>query len=115
MHFTAFHPDWKMLDTPPTPPSTLSLARRIAIDNGVRYAYTGNVHDERGGTTYCHNCAQVLIARDWYQLGEWNLAAGGVCKRCRTPLPGVFEDRPGAWGRRRMPVRLQEHTVAERA
>ncbi len=107
MHFTAFHPDWKMLDRPHTPPATLTRARRIALDNGVRYAYTGNVHDARGGTTFCHNCGHALIVRDWYELEAWNLSAGGLCSRCSTPLPGVFEEQPGNWGRRRMPVRLQ--------
>jgi len=108
MHFTAFHPDWKMTDTPPTPPATLSRARRIAIDNGVRYAYTGNVHDSRGGSTYCHHCGALLIERDWYVLGQWNLTAEGRCKACGTPCAGVFEARPGHWGARRQPVRLAD-------
>jgi pyruvate formate lyase activating enzyme len=106
MHFTAFHPDWKMLDTPPTPPATLSRARRIALQNGVRYAYTGNVHDSDGGSTWCHNCGALLIERDWYELGQWGLDASGHCARCGTVLPGVFEARPGSWGARRLPVRL---------
>ncbi len=104
LHFTAFHPDWKMLDVPPTPPATLTRARRIALANGVRYAYTGNVHDEEGGTTYCHACGATLIGRDWYRLTEWNLDAEGRCARCATPLPGVFDARPGSWGPRRLPV-----------
>ena len=66
MHFTAFHPDWKMLDKPNTPPETVMRARRIAHKNGVRYAFTGNVHDRDGGSTYCHACGAALIARDWY-------------------------------------------------
>jgi len=111
MHFTAFHPDWKMLDKPATPQETLTLARRIAMGNGVRYAYTGNVHDASGGATYCHGCGQVLIGRDWYALGDWNLTDDGECNRCRTPLPGVFEERPGTWGRRRQPVRLRDTAV----
>lgn len=106
MHFTAFHPDWKMMDTPPTPPATLSMARRIAMDNGVRYAYTGNVHDRTGDATYCHQCGTVLIARDWHEITEWHLAAGGKCPGCGAACAGVFEDRPGTWGRRYMPVRL---------
>ena len=77
MHFTAFHPDYKMLDRPPTPAATLSRARRIALANGVRYAYTGNVHDEAGGTTHCHNCGQRLIGRDWYTLTAWHLTDDG--------------------------------------
>ena len=107
MHFTAFHPDWRLLDRPPTPPESLSRARRIALGNGVRYAYTGNVHDEDGGSTYCHACGTRLIGRDWYSLGEWQLV-GGACAQCRTPCCGVFEDRPGTWGARRQPVRLRD-------
>ncbi len=107
MHFTAFHPDWKMLDKSATPPSTLTRARAIAIKNGVRYAYTGNVHDERGGSTYCHTCNHRLIGRDWYVLSEWNLSADGECKFCGALCKGVFEELPGSWGPRRLPVRLQ--------
>ena len=108
MHFTAFHPDYKMLDLPPTPGATLSRARRIAMKNGVRYAYTGNVHDEAGGSTYCHQCGQKLIGRDWYVLSDWNLTADGCCNRCGTPCAGVFEAQPGDWGARRQPVRLRD-------
>jgi pyruvate formate lyase activating enzyme len=107
LHFTAFHPDWKMIDKPPTPPSTLTRARQIAIKNGVRYAYTGNVHDHRGGSTYCHECENLLIGRDWYVLSDWNLTAEGCCKFCGARCAGLFEERPGSWGARRLPVRLQ--------
>jgi pyruvate formate lyase activating enzyme len=106
MHFTAFHPDWKLRDRPPTPGTTLSRARKIAIGNGVRYAYTGNVHDAAGGSTYCHHCGDLLIGRDWYVLSGWNLDAHGNCKFCGTPCAGVFEPHPGTWGARRQPVRL---------
>lgn len=106
MHFTAFHPDYKMTDTPPTPPATLSLARRIAMKNGVRYAYTGNVHDEDGGSTYCHECGQKLVGRDWYIITAWNLTADGACASCGAQCAGVFAGGPGRWGARRMPVRL---------
>ena len=109
MHFTAFHPDWKMQDTPPTPLSTLTRAREIAMANGVRYAYTGNVHDPQGGSTYCHHCATKLIGRDWYVLSEWNLTAEGNCRQCGTALAGVLEERPGEWGAARMPVRLSAY------
>ncbi|MFH1570045.1 MAG: AmmeMemoRadiSam system radical SAM enzyme [Gemmatimonadota bacterium] len=108
MHFTAFHPDWKLLDLPPTPPATLTRARRIARDCGVRYAYTGNVHDEDGGTTSCHACGAPLIGRDWYRLTRWDLTAAGACPSCHTPCAGVFEARPGSWGPRRQPVRLAD-------
>jgi pyruvate formate lyase activating enzyme len=106
MHFTAFHPDYKMMDTPHTPPATLSRARDIALKNGVRYAYTGNVHDERGGSTYCHGCGQKAVGRDWYTLTAWRLGRDGRCQNCGTPCDGVFEGPPGSWGRRRQPVRL---------
>jgi pyruvate formate lyase activating enzyme len=106
MHFTAFHPDWKMLDTPPTPPATLTRARSIAMQNGVRYAYTGNVHDSEGGSTWCHRCGALLIERDWYEMGQWGLDAHGKCAKCGTALPGVFEAKPGNWGARRLPVRM---------
>jgi pyruvate formate lyase activating enzyme len=108
MHFTAFHPDWKMRDKPHTPPSTLTRARQIAHKNGVRYAYTGNVHDPRGGSTYCHHCGEVLIGRDWYVLSTWNLTEDGRCRSCGTRCSGVFEGPPGRWGARRQPVTLQK-------
>jgi len=106
VHFTAFHPDFKMLDRPPTPPQTLGRARRIAMDNGVRYAYTGNVHDPEGQGTRCHGCGTLVIERDWYRLGAWRLTGDGRCLNCGTRLPGVFDGPPGTWGPRRLPVRL---------
>jgi len=105
MHFTAFHPDWKMRDVPPTPPETLARARRIAAANGIRYAYTGNVDDLEGGRTRCHGCGHTLIARDGYEVFEWDVARG-ICGRCGERCAGVFEERPGRWGARRLPVRL---------
>ncbi len=111
MHFSAFHPDWKMLDVPPTPKETLVRAREIAIANGVRYAYTGNIHDETGDSTYCHACGERLIGRDWYVLTDWRLTADGRCRRCGTPCAGVFESRPGEWGARRLPVRLRDYAA----
>ncbi len=106
MHFTAFHPDWKMQDIPATPESTLSRARRIAMENGVHYAYTGNIIDTDGGSTYCHNCGTRVIERNQYTLGEWQLDARGYCQSCGTQIPGVFEGPAGTWGSRRLPVRL---------
>ena len=108
LHFTAFHPDWKMRDKPATPAVTLSRARAIARANGVRYVYTGNVHDGAGGSTWCHGCGARLIRRDWFDLTRWRLGEDGCCMDCGTPLPGVFELRPGSWGRQRQPVRLQQ-------
>jgi pyruvate formate lyase activating enzyme len=73
----------------------------------VRYAYTGNVHDGDGGSTYCHQCGQTLIGRDWYVLSDWNLTDDGCCTRCGTRCPGRFPGRPGDWGAKRQPVQLQ--------
>ncbi len=106
MHFTAFHPDWQMLDVPATPAHTLARARRIAMQNGVRYAYTGNVHDVEGGSTICHGCGAVVVARDWYVLRAWNLTDDGRCRKCGTPCAGVFDGPPGTWGAKRQPVRI---------
>ena len=106
VHFTAFHPDYRMLDTPPTPRATLTRAREIAIGNGIRYAYTGNIHDRAGHSTWCHVCGALLIERDWYELGRWGLDEAGRCATCGTAIPGVFEARPGRWGARRLPVVL---------
>jgi len=108
LHFTAFHPDFKMLDKSPTPPSTLTMARRIAVKNGLRYAYTGNVHDEEGGSTYCHQCGSKLIGRDWYVMTAWNLTDDGRCRVCGTACAGVFDGLPGRWGAKRLPVRLKD-------
>ncbi|MEZ5599022.1 MAG: AmmeMemoRadiSam system radical SAM enzyme [Pseudomonadales bacterium] len=106
MHFSAFHPDWKMRDSLPTPPETLTRARRIAMNNGVRFAFTGNVHDAQGSSTWCTNCGELLIERDWFKLGRWYLDGRGACRACGTPLPGHFEAAPGQFGPRRIPVRL---------
>ena len=106
MHFTAFHPDYKMMKIPSTPPETLTRARRIAIENGVRYAYTGNVHDKTGESTYCHHCGNCLIGRDWFVLSDWNLTDEGCCRTCGTQCSGVFQGPPGNWGSKRLPVRL---------
>ena len=108
MHFSAFHPDWKMMDVPPTPKQTLIRAREIALQNGVRYAYTGNVHNTAGDSTYCHHCGELLIGRDWYVLTDWRLTADGKCSNCGTPCAGVFEAARGHWGARRQPVQLHE-------
>ena len=106
LHFSAFHPDWKMLDVPPTPPATLSRARRIAMQAGVRYAYTGNVHDAEGDATRCSGCGRVVIGRDWYDLNAWHLDATGRCGWCGTPCAGVFDGAPGTWGRKRQPIQF---------
>ena len=102
-HFTAFHPDFKMLDKPSTPAGTLAKARQIARSEGLRYIYTGNVHDTEGGSTWCPGCGKLLIERDWFALGEWNLD-GNRCASCGYPIAGRFEQVPGTWGPRRLPV-----------
>ncbi len=107
-HFTAFHPDFKMTDRPPTPSETLDRARKIALENGECHVYTGNVHDRAGQTTYCDGCGVALIERDWYRLGQWGLADGGGCASCGTVCPGVFDPSPGDWGARRHPIRLTD-------
>lgn len=109
LHFSAFHPDYKMRDIPPTPPATLSKARRLAMKNGVRYAYTGNVYDKDGGSTYCHECHEILIGRNWYNLSEWNLTGNGQCRFCGAQCAGHFLDVPGSWGSKRQPVRLSTY------
>jgi len=106
LHFTAFHPDYKLLDVPPTPPATLTRARAIALRNGVHHAYTGNVADPSGGSTYCAACGKLVIERDWYDIGAYELTDDGRCRRCGGRMAGVFDGPVGAWGRRRMPVRL---------
>jgi pyruvate formate lyase activating enzyme len=111
-HFTAFHPDYRMMDTPATPPGTLTRAREIARGHGLRYVYTGNVHDEDGGSTYCHACGARLIGRDWYVITAWNLDDDGRCRDCGTPCAGVFEGPAGDWGARRQPVRLADYATS---
>jgi len=111
MHFTAFHPDWKMLDHKATEPAILTGARRIAREAGVHHAYTGNVHDGDGGSTWCHGCGKLLIERDWYVLGQWNLTPDGNCTACGTACAGAFDGPPGTWGTKRQPVRLADFAV----
>ncbi|HSW26115.1 MAG TPA: AmmeMemoRadiSam system radical SAM enzyme [Burkholderiaceae bacterium] len=107
LHFTAFHPDYKMIDIPATPPGTLTRARRIAQANGLRHVYTGNVHDPEGGTTYCPGCAAALIERDWHAVLHYALDAHGGCPHCGTRIAGRFAPRfERGFGRRRIPVRV---------
>ena len=106
MHFSAFHPDWKMRDKPSTPIATLLMARKIALANGVNYAYIGNAHNKAADSTYCHQCGEMLIGRDWYELSEWNLDSNGACLSCGTACAGVFDSKPGNWGSKRQAVRM---------
>ena len=111
LHFSAFHPDWKMLDRSATPAALLQRARKIAQEYGIRHVYTGNVHDPEGQSTWCHQCGEPLIERDWYELGRWNLTPDGRCASCGTLCAGVFDPAPGTWGAKRRPVRLAEYRV----
>jgi pyruvate formate lyase activating enzyme len=104
-HFTAFHPDFKMLDTSRTPPATLTRARAIARSKGLKHVYTGNVHDREGGSTWCPSCGALLIERDGYELSGYRLD-GSRCKACGCVIAGRFEGQPGSWGAHRQPVRL---------
>ncbi|MDD5297863.1 MAG: AmmeMemoRadiSam system radical SAM enzyme [Rhodocyclaceae bacterium] len=106
LHFTAFHPDWKMEDVPATPPATLSNARNIARANGLHYVYTGNVHDPEGDSTYCPSCGQAVVVRDWYQIERYQLTPEGKCGHCGTPIAGRFAAWTGQFGRQRVPVRI---------
>ena len=105
LHFTAFHPDYRMLDKDPTSKAILDRARVSAVDAGLHYVYTGNVHDVHGGSSYCPHCKARLIERDWYELGEYTLE-GSRCGGCGAEIPGRFADQPGSWGRKRLPVFL---------
>jgi pyruvate formate lyase activating enzyme len=111
LHFTAFHPDWKLDDLPPTPPATLTRARRIAIDQGLRYVYTGNVHDTDGGTTYCPKCSTALIVRDWHRILAYRVDASGCCSRCGERIDGRFERFEGQFGPRRVAVAIRPAAV----
>jgi pyruvate formate lyase activating enzyme len=106
LHFTAFHPDYRMTEVPRTPQSTLTRARRIALDAGLRFVYTGNVHDAEGGTTNCPGCGCALIERDWHEILRYELDDEGRCRHCATTVPGRFATFEGSLGRRRIPVRV---------
>ena len=108
LHFTAFHPDYKMTDIPRTPHQTLLRSRDIARQAGLRNVYVGNVHDADASSTYCSGCGTRLIGRDWYQLGEWNLDATGHCTNCGAQCPGVFDGPPGDWGQKRVPINMKK-------
>ncbi|HKU48177.1 MAG TPA: AmmeMemoRadiSam system radical SAM enzyme [Burkholderiales bacterium] len=109
LHFSAFHPDWKMTDVPRTPAATLTRAREIAQLAGLNYVYTGNVHDEAGGSTYCPSCENAVVRRDWYRINSYQLTDGGACRSCGAQIPGRFEKFGKPFGPRRIPVRLAQH------
>jgi pyruvate formate lyase activating enzyme len=106
LHFTAFHPDYKMTEVAATPPATLRRARRIGISNGLKYVYTGNVHDTEGGTTFCPGCGTDLVVRDWYRILEFHIDEQGACSECGARIAGRFAAFSGSFGRRRIPVRI---------
>ena len=107
LHFTAFHPDWKMLDKPPTPPATLDArAPHRASPTACATSTPATSTTRTAASTYCHGCGARLIGRDWFVLTDWHLDADGRCAACGTPCAGRFEPRPGTWGARRLPVRL---------
>jgi pyruvate formate lyase activating enzyme len=106
LHFTAFHPDYKLTDIGPTPKATLRRARALAISEGLRFVYTGNVHDAEGDATTCVECGTKLIQRDWYEILDYRLTAEGGCPHCSYRVPGRFADHPEYFGSRRVPVRL---------
>ena len=108
LHFTAFHPDWKMTDIGPTPPATLSRAREIGQLAGLHYVYTGNVHDEEGGTTYCPSCENAVVVRDWYDIRAYRLADNGDCSYCGARLHGRYQKFAKPFGPKRIPVRLSQ-------
>ena len=106
LHFSAFHPDWKMQDVPPTPASTLTRARDIALKAGLHHVYTGNVHDTAGGTTSCPSCQEPLIVRDWYRIEQYSLTPEGHCPHCGKGIAGRFGVFSHPFGNRRIPIAM---------
>jgi pyruvate formate lyase activating enzyme len=95
LHFTAFHPDFKLQDKPATPPETLHRARKIALEAGLHYVYEGNIFSE-GANSSCPSCGALLIRRSWHNVLENNLK-NGACPSCGLAIPGVWQ-RKGAGG-----------------
>ena len=108
LHFSAFHPDYKMPDVPATPPATLVRARDIALQQGLHSVYTGNVHNRAGDTTFCPHCHSTLIVRDWYEILQYRLSATGHCPDCGAAVAGRFGPGAGGFGRRRIPIALSQ-------
>ena len=108
LHFSAFHPDYKMPDVPATPPATLVRAREIALRAGLHYVYTGNIHNVEGDTTFCPACKTPLIVRDWYQIKDYRLTDTGHCPQCQTQIAGRFQhfELSRQFGPRRIPVAM---------
>jgi len=108
LHFTAFHPDFKLDTLDATPPHTLARARNQALASGLKHVYTGNVHDSDGQSTYCAACGERLIERNWYALGAFDLTPAGACRFCGHHLSGHFAAQVGSWGPRRVRLPLHE-------
>ncbi len=89
LHLSAFHPAYKMAEAPPTPFSTLRRAFDIAQEAGLRFVYTGNVHDPEGDRTRCPHCHRTVIQRDWYRIVDYRLK-GSACGYCGEKIPGCF-------------------------
>jgi pyruvate formate lyase activating enzyme len=106
LHFSAFHPDYKMPDVPATPLATLVRARQIALQAGLNFVYTGNVHHIEGDTTFCPVCQAPLIVRDWYQIQMYRLDASGHCPDCGAQVAGRFDAQEGNFGRHRVPISM---------
>ncbi len=106
LHFSAFHPDYKMLSHAATPAATLTRARAIAMRNGLAHVYTGNVHDRAGDTTSCAGCGTALVVRDWYAILEYRVTPEGACPVCARPLAGRFGPKLERFGRRRIPIAI---------
>ncbi len=104
LHFSAFHPDYKMAGIPPTPPATLVRARNIGMREGLHYVYTGNVHNQQGDTTFCPGCHAPLIVRDWYEINQYRLTKDGHCPDCNTAIAGHFDAKAAHFGRKRIPI-----------
>jgi pyruvate formate lyase activating enzyme len=108
LHFSAFHPDFRLLDRAPTSLATLRRARAIGLGNGLRYVYTGNVRDDEGATTFCPGCGAELIGRKGYHVSAWALTESAACRACGSRCAGHFDGPPGGWGNRRLPVAVDE-------
>ncbi len=111
IHFTAFHPDFRMRDRERTDPAVLCKAYDIAKQAGLKYVYVGNTHDVQRQSTYCHGCRRLIIERDWYQLGTYAISDLGCCNHCGTPIPGRFGATRGDWGAKRQPLQIDQYAT----
>jgi pyruvate formate lyase activating enzyme len=112
LHYSAFHPDYRMRDLPRTSAATLARAREIACEEGHHFVYTGNIHDAEGDTTFCPGCGDPVIERDWYLMKGYRLNAQGHCQGCSHPLAGRFDGPVGTWGRRRLPLSMASYRLS---